>query len=113
MIPSSDCLQWSSDQPGPARKRRAQAPATPVGGTRSWRGNEGVDRSAPKLLERSDRGEVDERDHIVRLVHEIAAARAQQNRRRGKFGRSVQKKGSSGRRSFSTSTLPEIAICTL
>src|SRR3984885_11651680 len=35
MIPSSDCLQWSSDQPGPARKRRAQAPATPVGGTRS------------------------------------------------------------------------------
>ena len=24
MIPSSDCLQWSSDQPGPARKRRVQ-----------------------------------------------------------------------------------------
>src|ERR1700722_18963773 len=37
MIPSSDCLQWSSDQPGPARKPRAQAPATPVGGTRSKR----------------------------------------------------------------------------
>src|ERR1700722_5977973 len=35
MIPSSDCLQWSSDQPGPARKPRAQAPATPVDGTRS------------------------------------------------------------------------------
>ena len=40
-----------------------------------------IDLDAPLLFEAPHRGEVDQRDHVVRLVHEMPVARADQHRR--------------------------------